>query len=204
MVIEKLTKYYLNTIIFNEVNLTINSSGLYYLYAPNGSGKTTLFKCILNLEDYNGIINCDEEKYAIFDDNPLYLNLNSYQNITYLLNNKISNNEILELGKYFFEDENILNKKVEKLSLGQRKIVGMMAMLLSERNFLIIDELTNGLDQVNKRKVYSILKGLSKNKIIIATGHDINFYKALATKCYTIVDNQIKEINKSYIGEYYE
>lgn len=93
---------------------------------------------MLHLEDFKGVVNIPNDVYAIFDDNPLFLNLNTYQNVSYILDNHVSLCDVNELGKLIFDDISILRKKVRKLSLGQRKLIGLMIMILSKKNILLL------------------------------------------------------------------
>ena len=50
-----------------------------------------------------------------------------------------------------------LDKKIEELSLGNKKKVAIVQALLSNPKIVILDEPTNGLDPLIQQKLFNIL-----------------------------------------------
>ncbi len=58
------------------------------------------------------------------------------------------------------------------LSGGQRRRLGIARVLLSGSDILIFDEVTAGLDQVNKAAVLSVIERLSETYIVVVISHE--------------------------------
>lgn len=58
------------------------------------------------------------------------------------------------------------------LSGGQRRRLGIARVLLSGSDILIFDEVTAGLDQINKNAVLSVIERLSATHIVIVISHE--------------------------------
>ena len=59
--IEKLSKYYGNKQVLKNIDISIKKGQIHGMVGENGSGKTTLFRCISELEKYDGLIKSDFE-----------------------------------------------------------------------------------------------------------------------------------------------
>ncbi|KAA8783162.1 ABC transporter ATP-binding protein [Paenibacillus amylolyticus] len=200
--ISNLSKDYKNKVIFNNLNLKIPENKITFISGPNGSGKSTLLKCLLNLEDYTGEIrydNCHFEKVredvmVVYDNSPLYHNLTGSQNLELLTNHSFKNaneNNHDILMPHFLKPE-ILKSKVKNYSLGQKKKLSLMRVLLTKPKYLFLDEASNGLDHEALLDLKSLLRKLSVDTTIIAIGHHFEYYTS-------IIDNLILMNDQSAI-----
>ncbi|MFR4811270.1 MAG: ATP-binding cassette domain-containing protein [Clostridium perfringens] len=202
--IRRLNKSYKNNVIFNECTISFESNKINFLMGANGQGKTTLFKCLLNLDNYSGEILFDDYKFkdiidnifAIYDDSPLYLNLTGLQNISIFLERKVSKNEYEAFQNIL--SNRILERKVREYSYGQKKILSIIIAFLKAPKYLIIDEISNGLDFETMIWLKDNLKLLSKNTTIIATGHQFEFYNNIIDNLYIINDKKIVQVDKKF------
>ncbi|MDI6604472.1 MAG: ABC transporter ATP-binding protein [Thermoanaerobacteraceae bacterium] len=200
--INNLTKSYKKNIIFDNVNILIPGNKIIFLMGENGSGKTTLFKCLLNLEDYNGEILYDgksldkvrNEVYVIYDDSPFYLNLNGYRNIELLLNKNIGIEEIKQIASMFLKHE-VLKLKVKNYSYGQRKKLSLIIALLLKPKYLLMDEVSNGLDYDTMLLLKNIIQEWSKKMTIIMTGHQFEFYDDIIEELFILKEHSIIKVN---------
>ncbi|MDU5491409.1 MAG: ATP-binding cassette domain-containing protein [Clostridium perfringens] len=202
--IRRLNKSYKNNVIFNECTISFESNKINFLMGANGQGKTTLFKCLLNLDNYSGEILFDDYKFkdiinnifAIYDDSPLYLNLTGLQNISIFLERKVSKHEYEAFQNIL--SNRILERKVKEYSYGQKKILSIIIAFLKAPKYLIIDEISNGLDFETMIWLKDNLKLLSKNTTIIATGHQFEFYNNIIDNLYIINDKKIVKVDKKF------
>ncbi|HFD2040158.1 TPA: ATP-binding cassette domain-containing protein [Clostridium perfringens] len=202
--IRRLNKSYKNNVIFNECTISFESNKINFLMGANGQGKTTLFKCLLNLDNYSGEILFDDYKFkdiinnifAIYDDSPLYLNLTGLQNISIFLERKVSKHEYEAFQNIL--SNRILERKVKEYSYGQKKILSIIIAFLKAPKYLIIDEISNGLDFETMIWLKDNLKLLSKNTTIIATGHQFEFYNNIIDNLYIINDKKIVQVDKKF------
>jgi ABC-type bacteriocin/lantibiotic exporter with double-glycine peptidase domain len=58
------------------------------------------------------------------------------------------------------------------LSGGQRRRLGIARVLLSRANILIFDEVTAGLDDINKLAVIEVIERLNEDHVVIVISHD--------------------------------
>ena len=151
-----------------KCNLSIKKPGFWMIVGKNGSGKSTLLKLINGMiKPKNGIVNCNADIGMVFQ-NPdhqilmpncrseLLLNIN--QNISdYQINKKIK--YVLDLvGLNGFE-----KRPVHTLSGGQKQRLTIACALISNRNFILLDEPTALLDTTSQLKVLKTIKNLTSD-----------------------------------------
>ena len=158
-----------NQPVISKCNFSINKSGLWMIVGKNGSGKSTLLKLMNGLlKPSNGCINNLANVGMVFQ-NPdhqilmpncrteLLLNINqklSKKNIT----NKIDM-ALNKVGLAGFE-----KRPIHTLSGGQKQRLTIACSLISNKNFVLMDEPTALLDRFSQLKVLEIIKDLTNNK----------------------------------------
>lgn len=201
--VDSLTKSYGKNIILNNVSIEIPANKFSFIMGQNGNGKTTFFKCLLNLEKYIGRILFDNKSfndilgqiYAIYDDSPLYSHLTGYQNIYLLTQDKNNYNRLNNDTKNLLS-ESVLKRKVKEYSYGQKKKLSIMIAILLEPKYLVIDEISNGLDYETMKWLREELKELSKKTTIIATGHQFDFYNDIIDNLFIVSDKNIVQVGE--------
>ena len=174
-------------IIFENLNILFPNNGLVAITGESGCGKSTLLQLIAGIDqDYEGDILLNQIKIEnIKDYRQLMISFvyQNYQLIDYLTvkenclfycrlkGTKVIEKQMLELVK-IFELEYLLNKKVIDLSGGQKQRVALIRALLCSSPIILCDEPTGALDEINRKKVYEILKKMSQKKLIIIVSHD--------------------------------
>lgn len=177
--ITNLTKSYGETIILDNVNLSIDSGEIVGLLGRNGAGKSTLMKCIVGLvrKDYgkikfNGVVS---NKFGYLIEYPaFYPNLSAYDNL-----------------KIFASILNVCDKRIKDIidivgltkhgdkifanySLGMKQRLGLGRVLLTDPDLLILDEPFNGLDPSGVIEIRGLLKKLAKSgKSILISSHNL-------------------------------
>ncbi|WP_338631949.1 ATP-binding cassette domain-containing protein [Clostridium baratii] len=172
-----LYKKYGKSNLFNNINFKISDNSFAFIMGANGEGKTTLFKCLLDLEKFKGDILFDGEPFlkiiknifAIYDDVPFYTNLTGFQNIKLVSYKKIQVDDIDENLQLLLSIDK-LNKKVSTYSYGEKKKLAILIAILLKPKYLIIDELSNGLDFETISWLRENIKIIFKKSTIIATG----------------------------------
>ena len=191
--IKNLTKSYRQNTIFEHVNLTLEDGKIYFILGKNGVGKTTFLKCLLHLENYKGSFTYDSPSprkfFAVYDDIPLYENLNGYDNIRLFSSEKKNVREMID--RFHGLPPTLLRKKVQYYSLGEKKKVLIMAALLADPQYLILDEIANGLDIDSLDWLKEQLLSLKKKCLILVTGHYLEFYEKILDEVLTIHEKNI-------------
>ena len=152
------------TIIFENLNLSLSHKKIIQIKGRNGSGKTTFLKVILNiLEPYNGeiiwkgknikknIFDFYNQTTFIMDNNTSTRELSVEDNISFwrgLSSSKLNNEEIFELLNKL-NIEKYYKTKVMYLSSGERKKLELIRLILEQKKLWIIDEPYNHLDDLS-------------------------------------------------------
>ena len=155
--------------LISNCNFSIKSSGFWMIIGKNGSGKSTLLKLINGIiKPQNGIVNSKANIGMVFQ-NPdhqilmpncrseLLININ--QNISdYEISKKIEN-VLAQVGLTGYE-----KRPVHTLSGGQKQRLTIACALISNRNFILLDEPTALLDKASQLKVLKTIKNLTSDK----------------------------------------
>lgn len=179
--------------VLKDFSFEISKPGLYGIVGENGSGKTTIFNLISKLyTDYEGeiLINGKEirnykdedlrNEVLFIESKPFILRENLNPNITLFGKNEIDE---LFLDKIirFLELEKIKTHKTKNLedtlSKGEQQKIQLARLLISKQPLILLDEALSGLDKEMKKKVISIIKERSKDKIIVIISHDHEIQK---------------------------
>ncbi|WP_181427535.1 ATP-binding cassette domain-containing protein [Listeria ivanovii] len=196
-------KSYKKNNIFENVNLNIVENGYYYFIGKNGSGKTTFFNCLLGFENFNGSIKINTKSAAaVFDSEQLYTHLSIETNIQIFLEGKLNEDQNTFFNDYLPIDR---NRKIKSLSLGQRKMVAILIAVMKESKLLILDEISNGLDVENTKKIKILLKKCKERMIILSCGHQLDFHKEILDNILIINNHSISLIEENQdLEEVYE
>ena len=185
--VKNLTKYYGKALGVKEISFTLNKGEVFGFIGPNGAGKSTTIRSIMNLinktsgevyfrkkkEEKNNIYQKQEIGYLpseihLYDDMTVKEILDYHESF-YNIN---THNKRCELVKRLKVDE---KKKIEELSLGNMKKVGIILALMHSPKLLILDEATSGLDPVMQEEFYKLIKEeKEKGTTIFYSTHILN------------------------------
>lgn len=185
--INQLTKVYdfgfKKNIVFEKINLTLNSDKIYFLIGPNGSGKSTLIKCILNLIDYKGEILISSNKIAYSPEKlimPDYLTVNQFLKTLLTAKHQKEENIQKKISHYldYFDIKKYENTNLVKLSKGTKQKINLLQAILEQADIYIFDEPLSGLDTESKKTFKQIIYDLKKqDKLIIISTHHLDDYR---------------------------
>ena len=151
-----------------KCNFSIKKSGFWMVVGKNGSGKSTLLKLINGIiKPKNGVINSKADIGMVFQ-NPDHQILmpNCRSELLININQNISDNQINKKIEYVLDQVGLTGfekRPVHTLSGGQKQRLTIACVLISDRNFILLDEPTALLDQTSQFKVLNIIKNLTKN-----------------------------------------
>jgi len=175
--------------IFINLNLHIKKNKKILLKMPSGAGKSTLLKVIMGYIPINsGNILIDNEvlgqnnidnlrqKFAYISQNISFTeeSVEKYIELIFSFQKnkgiKLSNSALYKYLENFDLNKSILKKSPLLLSGGEKQRIALILVLLLDREILLLDEVTSGLDHDLKIKVIEIIKDLDKTVII--SSHD--------------------------------
>lgn len=181
--INNLTKYYGKVKGIENLSLSLNKGEIFGLIGPNGAGKSTTIRAILNLiNKTSGIVYINGKEFNKDDIETKKLigylpsEVSLYEDLTvkemidyhesYYTTSKKRRSELIKILKL---DE---TKKIEDLSFGNLKKLGIVLAFLHEPKILILDEPTSGLDPIMQQEFYKLLlEEKNKNTTIIYSTH---------------------------------
>ena len=206
-ILEKVYIKYNNKNILENINIKFNDKNIIHLIGPNGVGKTSICFAIMDKNIFSGINHVEQDKIGFATDDLKIPNDLTIKDIF----NYIGINNIEECFLKYFE-KNLINRKINQLSSGQQKMVNLAIVFNKKNNLIILDEITNNLDEKNKSKILDLIKELSKNKKIIYITHNLNEVIELGGQKYfyhdkTFIEKNIdgaREIKELYLNMYGE
>lgn len=167
---KKLTKYYGKARGILDVDLQVNEAEIFGFIGPNGAGKSTAIRTLLSLihktsgEARIFGLDCEKDRVKIladvgylpgevfYYDNMRAIDLLRYSASFY---QKDCMARIRELADLLELD---LTRKIEDMSLGNKKKVGIVQGLLHSPRLIILDEPTSGLDPLMQRTFFNLIK----------------------------------------------
>lgn len=195
-----------------DINFSVKEGEVFGFIGPNGAGKSTTIKLMLNL------IFPDKGNIEIFGKNPNDVGIKT--RIGYLpeipyyydyltpeelvwfsgkvagLDSKTINNRANELFRYFMFDAH-RNKRIRELSKGNAQKAGIIATIIHNPDFLILDEPMTGLDPIGRKLVGDMILKLKKEgKTIFLTSHILSDVERFCDSIAIIFEGRIKFMEK--------
>lgn len=186
-----------NKKILNSINLKFDSQKKYMIVGESGVGKSTIVEMIFDKHiNYTGEVLINNVNRKKIDDNSIYeaigylpqkghiFNGTIRENIS-MLNLNVSDKDILKLIKIVKLDNWFMNKNLDyvlnddaSLSGGEKQKILLCRLLLTKKKFIILDEITSGLDKTTTSEIEKVLLSLNTGLILISHNYtDENFYK---------------------------
>ena len=91
-------------------------------------------------------------------------------------------NKVIEL----LNLKNVLFQKIETLSKGYKRRIGLAQAIIHDPDILILDEPTDGLDPNQKNDVRKLIRKLGKQKAIIISTHILEEVTAICNRAMII------------------
>ncbi|MBR2712475.1 MAG: ABC transporter ATP-binding protein [Bacilli bacterium] len=202
--IKHLKKYYGNSMGVEDVSIKLKKGDIYGFIGPNGAGKSTTIRTVLGLiNKTSGNIYFDGKEIDMNDISlkekigylPSEINLYDNMTVKEMLNyhetffKKDINKRRKELVKLFKVNE---SKRIEDLSLGNLKKVGIILAFMHEPELLILDEPTSGLDPIMQKAFHDLLlEEKEKGTTILYSSHILSEVSNVCDKVGFIKDGKI-------------
>lgn len=204
---QNLTKYYGRIKGIKDLNLSIEEGEIFGFIGPNGAGKTTTIRTLLTL------ITETSGSATIFGKDIHEAREAILQEVGYLPSEVFyyDNMRVIDLLKYaasFYRKDctkrikdlaNRLNldlhKKIDDLSYGNKKKVGIIQGLLHSPKLIILDEPTGGLDPLMQQTFFDIIREENKNgATILFSSHILSEVQKMCDRVAIIKDGNIVKV----------
>ncbi|MDT2674205.1 ATP-binding cassette domain-containing protein [Enterococcus dongliensis] len=207
------TKLYGQAKALDNVSLEIKRGMIYGLIGENGAGKSTFMRTIM------GLISVDKGEIELFQSTnlqkarrrmgqsietpALYPELSAKDNLKIqAANGGVSDREVDDLLK-LMRLEHTGKKKTKNFSLGMRQRLAIASTLITNPEFLILDEPTNGMDPAGIVEMREIILRLVKERgmTVLLSSHLLDELSQIATH-YGILHKGrlIKELSKEELS----
>lgn len=207
--IKNLTKNYGKARGISDISFNVEQGEIFGFIGPNGAGKSTTIRTLLSLiyptSGSATIFGKDCIQFAseikkeigylpseiFYYDNMKVRDLLKYSASFY---KKDCSKRIDELAEIMDLD---LNKKIDDLSLGNKKKVGIVQGLLHEPKLIILDEPTSGLDPLMQQKFFELLEEENrKGSTILFSSHILSEVQRLCNRVAIIKEGKIITVEK--------
>ncbi len=175
---------YLGNEVLHDISFTIDKPGVYVVLGPNGAGKTTLFRTLAGiLSPYSGEVyvgGSDGDRQEARD-HLHYLShvdgipdgLKVREALQFYATVERATSTDVDRVLHMLEIENLSDNFLSQLSAGQKKRVSIARVFLREREIYLLDEPTSNLDPKLAREIRTLILGLSQNKIVLYSSHNL-------------------------------
>ena len=190
----KLTKYYGKSRGIIDVDLKVEQGEIFGFIGPNGAGKSTTIRTLLTLihktsgEARVFGLDCEQDREKI-------LAQVGYLPGEVFYYDHMRAGDLLRYSASFYQGdfsqriralsevmELDLNQKIEDMSLGNKKKVGIVQGLLHSPKLIILDEPTSGLDPLIQKKFFNLIRRENEN------GATVLFSSHILTEVQKICD----------------
>ncbi len=209
---KKLTKYYGKERGIIELDMKVEEGEIFGFIGPNGAGKSTTIRTILSIiHPTSGgatIFGKDITKFGpeireqigylpsevYYYENMRVINLLRYSASFYNKPKKQTDERINNLADLLNLD---LNKKIDDLSYGNKKKVGIIQGLLHEPKLIILDEPTGGLDPLVQQKFFNLVREENKRgATVLFSSHILGEVQRLCSRVGIIKEGKLIKIEK--------
>lgn len=219
---EGLTKSYKKRTVVSDVSINVSQGEIVGLLGPNGAGKTTTFYMFVGLVtpesgqiflDDNNLTGMPMYKRArlgvgyLSQEASIFRNLTVRENLESILqffdmNEKEINNRVDRLIEEFGL-ERVIDSKGHSLSGGERRRTEIARALVTDPDFILLDEPFAGVDPIAVEDIQEIVAQLKYRNIgIFITDHNVHETLAITDRAYLMFEGKIlKEGSADQLAE---
>ncbi|MFC1551441.1 LPS export ABC transporter ATP-binding protein [Candidatus Latescibacterota bacterium] len=230
---EDLVKVFKKRKVVKKLSVSIKQREIVGLLGPNGAGKTTTFRMVVGLlKPQGGSIYLNEKNITGL---PMYkrarLGINYLPQEPSIFQKMTVENNIMAILQTMTYSRRERKERLEQLldelsvghirksmaytlSGGERRRVEIARALVTNPNFILLDEPFAGIDPITVEDIQNIVAGLKEKGLgILITDHNVRETLAITDKAYVIAEGEIltegnsdmlindPEARKIYLGE---
>lgn len=207
--IQGLSKYYGHARGIENVTFSVKEGEIFGFIGPNGAGKSTTIRTLL------GLLHPTSGSATIFGKDIALHGPSIREHIGYLPSEvfyyeKMKVKELLEYSASYYPGDHTkrmhelatrleldLNRRIEDLSYGNKKKVGIVQGLLHSPKLIILDEPTSGLDPLMQHTFFSLLREENeRGATILFSSHILQEVQHLCHRVAIIKDGVIVKVEE--------
>lgn len=185
--------------IINDFNADVKEGQKIAIVGPTGAGKSTIVKLLMRFYDVNsGKILVDNKNIQDFDRGKLRKMFGMVLQDTWLFNGTVKDNikysneaatdsEVIEAAKaahvhHFIKTlpngyNALINEESSNISAGQKQLLTIARVILTNPKILILDEATSSIDTRTEEKIQSAMDNLMKGRTSFIIAHRLSTIK---------------------------
>jgi len=208
---KNLVKKYKRRTVVSDVSINVKQGQIVGLLGPNGAGKTTTFYMFVGLIppnsgqiflDDTNLTNMPMYKRArkgigyLSQEASVFRNLTVRQNLESVLEFfSMPRKEIKQKADQLIEEFNlqtVVNNRGYSLSGGERRRTEIARALITNPDFILLDEPFAGVDPIAVEDIQEIIYGLKNKDIgIFITDHNVHETLAITDRAYLMFEGKI-------------
>lgn len=206
---KKLTKSYGKARGIIDIDMEVAKGEIFGFIGPNGAGKSTTIRTLLGLifktsgEAKIFGLDCQSDSKKILEDV-------GYLPSEVFYYEKMKAIDLLRYSESFYKRDCSakikelsdaldldLNKKIEDMSLGNKKKVGIVQGLLHSPKLIILDEPTSGLDPLMQKTFFELIKKENENgATVLFSSHILSEVQRICDRVAIIKEGRIIQTQK--------
>jgi iron complex transport system ATP-binding protein len=231
--VKNVSKSYHQSLVVDDVTLTIPARGITSIIGPNGAGKSTLLSMVSRLLPMNkGTVTVDGLDVTKTPSDVLARRLSILRQDNHLAS-RLTVKDIVSFGRYpyskgrptledwehikkalhYMQLEDLSDRFLDELSGGQRQRAFVAMVLCQDTDYILLDEPLNNLDMKHAVGMMKMLRTTADElgKTVVLVLHDINFASCYSDYIVAMKDGKLAHqgtpeqiINSDILKDIYE
>lgn len=196
--------------VLNGISFSVEKGKVTSLIGRNGSGKTIMLEILSRIISQDG-------GFISIDDKKIDEDITLQQNIAFLpdrfdlfkYSNALRIMEFYEIIYPHFDREFVKTeltklrispkRDVRNLSKGQSALLGLVIILATGADYILLDEILDGIDVVNRRKVIEyVLDATAAGRAVLISSHSLDELESISdTAIYISLDGSLQAVDQS-------
>jgi len=203
-----LEKRFGDIVAVNGISLRVQQGEVLGFLGPNGAGKSTTMKMLAGFLEPDagsariaGVDVLESPKLAkrklgyLPEGAPCYGDMTVRAFLTFIAEIRGFDREEAKRRVAAAVDKtqlaSVLEQRIETLSKGFKRRVGLAQAILHDPEVLVLDEPTDGLDPNQKHEVRTLIRQMSKDKAIVLSTHILEEVEAVCTRAIIIARGRV-------------
>lgn len=207
--IENLSKSFGSLRAVDGISFTVGRGEVLGFLGPNGAGKSTTMKMVTGFLDPSGgkVRVCGHDVQAepleakkrigyLPEGAPLYGDMTPHSFLRFVADvrgiDPAKRTARIQQVAERVQITRVMKQRIETLSKGYKRRVGLAQAILHDPEVLVLDEPTDGLDPNQKHEVRALIREMSSDKVIILSTHILEEVDAVCSRAIIISGGRLR------------